>query len=174
MADLWSRHAQIWPPRPGFFHLGQRKTGRPARFWAFEPARTRSSPGSGPDQPDLLLAQIAFFWSRSKIDPDQRKSDLDQRKSDLDQRKSDPDQRKSDMGQVQNSSGPDDPVHSGPDFSGTKTRSGLRSRPGLMPARRVLVAFNPLATPNSSKISSRDHRYSLAEWCRFVVSSAPL
>ena len=79
----------------------------------FEPTRTRSGPGD-PDQ-ILLLAQIAFFWSRSKIDPDQRKSDLAQRKSDL--------------GQMQNSSGPDDLVHYGPDFLGTRTRSGPRARP---------------------------------------------
>ena len=134
ICDLWARGRTSGPdtPKSGRLHQDfpiwarEKRVARPD----FEPARTRSGPGAPRwPEPDLLLAQIAFFWSRSKIDPDQRKSDPDQRKSDLAQRKSDLAQRKSDLGQMQNSSGPDDLVHYGPDFWGTSTRSGPRARP---------------------------------------------
>ena len=133
LSNLWARWwtSGPGPPKSGRldqdFSLWARKklVARPD----FEPTRTRSGPGdpdqiySGPDR--VFLVQIENRPGPEKIRPGPEKIDPDQRKSD-------PDQRKSDLGQVQNSSGPDDPVHSGPDFSGTRTRSGLRSRPGPM------------------------------------------
>ena len=90
-------------------------------------------------------------------------------------------------------SGPGDPDQiyfwprsrfSGPDRKSTRTRENpTRTRENPIwtreillvdRARRVLVAFNPLATPNSSKIQERDHRYPLAELFFLVVSSVPL
>ena len=91
ICDLWARGRTSGPdtPKSGRLHQDfpiwarEKRVARPD----FEPARTRSGPGAPRwPEPDLLLAQIAFFWSRSKIDPDQRKSDPDQRKSDLAQR----------------------------------------------------------------------------------------
>ena len=91
ICNLWARGRTSGPdtPKSGRFDqvfsiwAREKRVARPD----FEPARTRSGPGAPRwPGPDLFLAQIAFFWSRSKIDLDQRNSDPDQRKSDLAQR----------------------------------------------------------------------------------------
>ena len=129
LSNLWARWWTSGPGPPKSGRLDQDFSLWARKNWSPDQISSRPGPNlvlvhpAGTDEPDLLLGQIACSWSRSKIDPEQRnptrtRENPTRTRENPTWARENPTQTRENptWAKVQNSSGTDDPVHSGPDF----------------------------------------------------------